>query len=455
MKNSFIKAIISLILCVGTLFGSALSVTADGSHGFFMDCDAAVVDHKADGFMIDFYSDSDEALCTYWSNANWSMDTEMSSKLYGSPLLEGGAYAGLQLRGNQNDRTGIMSLWRYKYTDKDTGEEKYIYANALYGETTTYDNEGSGTSCVMPYPWRSGCWYRQLLLCWQDTETGKTFIGTWFYDYDEDKWTLFAYYNTQLIFSYIKGDIGQFLENYAEREGARYRSFRYRNVYFLSHEKGEWISSPTISIRSDGNPKAFGEAKLGISEDGTYVWASVDGTSSTDTDHTLSLKPTLVQNDKPTLGTPEIGSAEVKTRQNGKDTEARLTWKMAEHSTPQLSYNVIITDANGKTIKKAAGTRPEVNMIELSGLKTDAYKCEITVTDVFGQNASATYYSENYPKKDPSATDPGDTAKPQSTQKPDSGFPILPVALTGSAVVVIALVAIILIKRKKGAESKA
>ena len=206
-----------------------------------------------------------------------------------------------------------------------------------------------------------------------------------------------------------------------------------------------------MDIRSDANPKAFGEAKLGVSEDGTYVWASVNGKSSVDTDHKLELKPTLKQSEKPTVGTPSIGTFEVKNRTvDGKIADSRLMWKMSEHSTPQLSYKVTVKDAAGKILTSKSGTRPEVNMLELGNLGTDAYKCDITVTDVFGQTASATYYSENYPQNDPPATDPGDTAKPQSTPKTDKGFPILPVALAGGAVVVIALAAIILIKRKKG-----
>ena len=432
MKNHLFKAFVSFFLCTLTLIGTLCPIYADGSHGFFMDCDASVVDDKADGFMIDFYSDSDEALCTYWSNANWSMYTDATSKLMNTTITEGGAYAGLQLRGSQNDRTGIMSLWRYKYFDKQSGQDKYIYAKALYGKTTTYDNEGSGTSCVMPYPWKNHQWYRQLLLCWQDAETGKTFIGTWFYDYEADKWTLFAYYDTFLYYSYIKGDIGQFLENFSESEGARYRS-------------------PTIDIRSDGNPKAFGEVTLEVSEDGTYVFAAVDGKSEIDTDHTVSLKPTLKQSATPTVGTPEIGNVQVKDRKvDGKIVESRLVWQMAEHSTPQLSYKVTVTDANGKVLKSKSGTRPEVDMLELGDLNTDAYKCEITVTDVFGKTASTTYYSESYPKNDP-VTPPETSDKPQSTDTPAKNpFPVLPVALTGTAVLAVALTVFMIIKRKKG-----
>ena len=411
---------------------------ADGSHGFFMDCDSSVVDHKADGFMIDFYSDSAEALCTYWSNANWSMDTSTTAKILGSSITGGGAYAGLQIKDAPDQRTGIMSLWRYEYNSRQTGKVEYIYAKALFGKTTTYDNEGSGTSCVMNFNWKSNTWYRQLLLCWEDSETGNTFIGTWFYDYDADKWTLFAYYNTFLQRSFIKGDIGQFLENFSESKGALYRSFRYRNIYFLSHDNGNWVSSPNVDLRSDGNPKAFGEAKLGISEDGTYVWASVDGRSEIDTDHTLQVKPTLVQSETPTVGTPEIGSFSVK--ENG-----AVRWKMAENSTPQLSYDIVVENKDGKVIGRRKATRPDTVYLNMGKLGTDTYKCKITVTDVFGQTAVAEYASEAYLALfAEQAPDVGGNA----VKKTDS-FPVLPVVIGACAGILAVLVVTYVIKKKK------
>ncbi len=436
-----IKRILCVLLCLITALPLSFSAFADGSHGFFMDCDASVVNQQADGFMIDFYSDSAEALCTYWSNANWSMDTSVTEKIMGTTLTGGGAYAGLQIKDAPDDRTGIMSLWRYEYKSRGTGKIEHIYAKALFGKTTTYDNEGSGTSCVMPFDWKSNTWYRQLLLCWTDSETGNTFIGTWFYDYDADKWTLFAYYNTFLQRSFIKGGIGQFLENFSESKGALYRSFRYRNIYFLSHQNGNWVSSPKVNLRSDGNPKAFGEAKLGVSDDGTYVWASVDGKSSVDTDHTLSVKPTLVQPDSPAYGKPEI--AELSVRDNGS-----VRWKMAENSTPQLSYKLTVTDENGKLLRSRSATRPETVFLSLDKLNTDVYKCTLTVTDVFGQTAEKTFLSEGYKalseKVDPPATEP-------AAKNENGKFPVLPVAI-GGAVAVLAIaasVAMVVVKRKK------
>lgn len=414
------KTIFRAIICLATLTamfisqGSVIS-SADGTHGFYMDCDSSVTGGKSDGFMIDFYSDSSDALATYWSNANWHMYTRETIKQKGYKLFQGGgAYAGLQITYKDTERKGIMSLWQYTYRGKG-GETMVLKAKALYGDTTEYDNEGSGTSCVMPYDWKSSQWYRQLLYCWEDEETGDTLIGTWFYDYEADKWTLFAYYDTFLVGSYIEGGVSQFLENFVEGYRERVRSFRYRNIYFLPHDGEEWVSSPTVALRSDGNEKAMGEAKLGVSDDGTYVWASVDGTSAVDTDEKLTITTTLKQDQTPTLGVPTIKNISASVnKKNSSLTD--IHWEMEDNSTPQLSYKLIVTDSKGNQLATKSGTRPEVTTLSLENLGED-YKCELSITDVFGKTANYTYTSENY-GKDPLPSDPSDPSAPSGSSVP-------------------------------------
>ena len=213
---------------------------------------------------------------------------------------------------------------------------------------------------------------------------------------------MFAYYDTKLIESYITGGIGQFLENFNESKRETVRSFRYKGVYFLAHsdardgsyKQGEWISSPSVYLYSDGNVKAVGEATLGAADDGTYVWGEVDGTSKVDTDERIEMRHTLNQPEKPeAIGEPVISTVEAGDSKKGDEiTKTRIQWETGEHSTPQLSYTVVLTDKSGNEIGRASGTRPEVR--EVSFPNTDpAYKCEVTVTDVFGKTTTATYTS--------------------------------------------------------------
>ncbi len=113
MKRRKLSAVICLVLAATMLIsaGSLLSY-ADGTHGFYMTCDAEVTNNKSDGFMMDFYADAVDAWCTYYSNANWSMDIKESAKKLYPGIKGGGAYAGLQVRGPDQSKAGIMSMWR-------------------------------------------------------------------------------------------------------------------------------------------------------------------------------------------------------------------------------------------------------------------------------------------------------------------------------------------------------
>ena len=382
MIRNTVKTLLCILLAVSMV---GLPVLADGSHGFYMECSADPVDNKSDGFMIDFYSDSDTAYATYWANANWHMYTEPTQKLLkAKSWTGGGAYAGLQILYSSTQRKGITSFWRYEYVPYGSTETQYLYADTVIGRSTHYDNEGSGTSCVMDYNWRSGTWYRELLYCWKDAETGETFCGTWYYDYDADRWDLFVYYNTHLVDSYIEGGCSQFLENFSERYRANVRSFRYRNIYFLGHDTGSWVGSPKVHLWTDGNVKAVGETSMGIGENKSYIWGSVDGASEVDSDNREDLTVTLNQTAKPVYGKPIIAS--LSSRDVEGDTV--VSWTTGSHSTPQISYRITVTDEAGNELQNIYETRPDLRECNLGDVDPNACNVTLTLTDVFGQSVS-------------------------------------------------------------------
>ena len=451
------KKILCLMLGVVTLLSiCGIGSAADGTHGFYSNCDLSVVNNKADGFFLDFYSDSENALCTYWSNANWSMYTRSKRTLekYKS-LSGGGAYAGLQIADTPSDRRAVMSMWSWEY---NVGKKKeYLNADVMTGTFARNGNEGYGTSCVMKYNWKSGTWYRQMLYCWTDLETEETMIGSWYYDYDADHWDLFVYYNTHLYDSYISGGVGQFLENFSEYCRENVRSYRYRNIYFLSHETGEWVGSPTFSIHSDGNPKAMGEAHLGVSDDQTYVWASVDGTSTTDTDEMESLTVTLKQAEKPeNIGTPEIGNIKVDRRKSLTEEGAInsiIRWDMAEHSTPQLIYEIHVEDLEGNSLYQNKQSRPHVQDLSVGNLGTEAYKITLSFPDPFGQSTEKTYESAAYTEAKNAS---GEETTSETSEGGNTGTSVIlsPAVIIGIACGVVAIAAVIvvvivIIKKKK------
>lgn len=388
-KRIFKRLLAGFLACLMLASLLCVSAFADGSHGFYMECSIVPVNNKADGFMIDFYSDAENALATYYSNANWGMYIIPTKNHYNyKTMVGGGAYAGLQITYRSNMRKGIMSFWRYECTDW-MDNVSYIYADVMMGKSTHYDNEGSGTSCVMDYQWDCGTWYRELLYCWEDVETGETFMGNWYYNYNTDHWDLFVYYNTHLIDSYINSGVSQFLENFSQSYRENVRNFRYKGVYVLGHETGEWISSPTVKVFTDRNEKAVGETSMGVAEDGSYVWGQVDGGSAIDSDDYKEMTTTIVQPEKPqNIGTPKFSKVSVKTDNDGNQI---LSWEMDEHSTPQLSYRLTVTDPDYKVIYSGTQTRPNVQEVNLGKLNSDVFTCTLTVKDVFGQSVKQSY----------------------------------------------------------------
>ena len=459
MKKARITAsVISILVCAALLCPVFASLSfAEGTHGFYMECDSSVVGDKSNGFMIDFYSDSEDALCTYWSLANWHMNTDATRKArHYSTITGGGCYNGLQIRGSKDDHVGIMAMWQYEYRERGVQGKQILRAKVMYGTPGSYDNEGSGDNCIMTYKWQNSQWYRELLYCWNDEETGTTMVGTWFYDYTADKWTLFSYFDSNLIDSYIEGGISQFLENYYDYYNDRYRSLRFANVYFLSHDTGEWVSSPNVYLFSDANVKAVGEAKCGVADDKSYVWASVDGSSSVDTDRLITVRTTLNQSDKPAHGIPAIKSL------NGSNTE-RIQWRLEDNSTPQLSYKLTVTDPDGKVIAETSGTRPEVNRVSVGEIEAEEYKCTLTITDVFGATATKEYTTKGYPAEngDPEPVTPvdqpsdgGETGAldPEPAKKTVNKKAIIAAAIGGGVLVAVATAAAVtvtVVRKKK------
>ena len=160
---------------------------------------------------------------------------------------------------------------------------------------------------------------------------------------------------------------------------------------------------------------------------------------------------------QPTVGTPLIQSLSTKDiKSKGEVNGTRVTWELGKNSTPQLSYKLEVFVESGSLITMTSGTRPEVDNLKLDDVKTDAYRCELTVTDVFGQVAKATYTSEAYGKSDAEPTDtennivlPTQTPSTSHLDKENSSMTWVIVACAVAAVVVAAVVVAVVIKKKK------
>lgn len=147
-----------------------------------------------DIYTIDFCTD-DAPLYTYYALCNFWMtldglyaqpdfaflpDTEMNT-------MAGGAYAGLQT--HESGPAAIMSFWHTEYIDTD-GQRHLLEAERLYpagGETNRFGGEGTGTNCFTNIDWKPSHWYRMVIRCWDDPDTGSTLVGQWLCDLESDE----------------------------------------------------------------------------------------------------------------------------------------------------------------------------------------------------------------------------------------------------------------------------
>ena len=431
------------------------------AYNFYSDPDISDTSGKFDSFMIDFLSDKDTQV-TYWSLANFSMSTKSQKTMKTYPGIWGyGAYAGLQ---HTSRKVGILSFWEAAY-QKDGKEEKLTATRVYPKGSSNFGGEGEGTNCIMPYNWESNKWYRMLLHCWEDAETGTTFAGMWLLDVEKGSWTLFSYFDTHLYDSYFSGGFSQFMENFSGGDVKTNcnveRTCQLKNMYVYDHAKQEWISLPTTKLSyGDGNPQTEGQKKFGAHSFGAteeYFWGStggkVENQEEYDAASTKYAYYTITQPDKPTFGEPAVGQMYI-----GKN----VRWEPTPTAPPQLKYEVKVVDLEGKTVFEQAATRPHERSVKLPEGLPEAIKGIVTITDVFGATTTAEICSDAYleatgqlPKESPS-TEQTPTADPSADLPQDENegkSPVLPIAI-GAVVALIVLaagitVAVVLIKKGK------
>lgn len=427
-----------------------------GSHGLYMDPDTSGTSKKFDAFLIDFYSDCDNPGATYFELAGFKLETAPSVKALGYfGISGGGGYAGLQIRA-PGEMTGIMSFWEHKYTDLKTKETITLNAKRIFPKgNSTFGGEGEGTNCIYNYEWKDRQWYRMLMMCWKDPESGYTYSGTWFYDYESGQWTMFTYFNTMLVDSYFVNGFGQFVENFSDKTARSYRACRYKNVYALDHTTGKWVSLNTATLKSDNNPKCCGTVDVGISEDKSYFWEIADGTSEEDFVYTEK-KLSIVQPETPTLGEVKIGNINIKDKIQSSVTRwLNVEWDFEKGSSPQLSYSLEILNSKGETVFESAKCAPEVQKIETKNIGLGEFTARLTVEDPFGGKATKeqtfTLEDPDAPKTQGTSTaSPEESATaPETSSENSSNIVIIVIATVAAVIVIAAIVGVIILSKKK------
>ncbi len=374
-------------------------------------------------FTIDFMS-TETPNYTYWALANFGVAMTKESKVAYRSLSGGGAYAGLQNRAPTATQgySGIMSFWEWFYTDSN-GAKQSLRATRIYPKgNSEFGGEGEGTNIIAQYNWQPNKWYRMYLKSWVDPETKTTYVGQWFLDVESGKWTLFSYFDTHMINSYLIGNAGLFMENYVSATNTEEREFRTKNIYFMDKRTNKWVSTPSCSMSFGGHSEDY--PKIGTHEFGStdeYFWGKAGAPVENQEEYEKTAQKQATYSIKQPEQPDETTAPIIKsltggdTKKDGAITKTAVRWEMDEKSTPFFSYTLKVTDQNGKELFVSAATAPELTEISFDNTEA-AYKCELTVTDVFGKTTTATYESEDYgTDPTPTTSDETPTVTPSNT----------------------------------------
>lgn len=400
-RHIFIKLLSTVLVTLFlALFPLGSGAAGEMAYNIYADPDLSKTSGSFETFMIDFRA-TDSAPFTYWALANFGMKiTPETLKKYPG-LCYGGAYAGLQDRGPNLERAGIMSFWHWEY--QKNGKTEELNASKLYptAEDNPFGGEGTGMSSIQPYLWSDNIWYTMVLHTWQDKERGTTFTGQWFLEQSTGKWTLITYYDTHLIGSSLTGGMSFFQENYVSASKDESRSFNTKGMYVLDHQDGLWksIDSATISYGDGGAANKVGAHEFGAESD--YFWGMAGGPVENQAAYeqaaTKSQKYSINQPSTPTLGTPTITTL---TKQGDS-----FSWALSEKGTPQLSFKLEIVDEGGNIVYTEERTRPEINKTTVRADLPDEYLYRLTVTDIFGNTTTKEEVTEYYIKDNDKAED--------------------------------------------------
>ena len=374
------------------------------AYNIYSDPDLSKTSRKFDAFTIEFRGTKTPYL-TYWALCNFGLGFNPESTEMFPEIKGGGAYAGLQNVDAAKGRKAIMAFWEMPYKDKETGEDKILTASRVYpkGENT-FGGEGEGTNCIRNYEWKDNTWYRMLLRTWEDAERGTTFVGQWVEEKETGKWTLISYFDTHLKNSYLRGGMSLFQENFIN-DSYNVREFNVKAMYVVDNETKDWVSLDTTTLlyHDGGADNKAGAHDFGATDE--FFWGQAGGDVADQAAYNAASKKkevcSIEQPDEPEFGLPSIEIVNIKNKSTYTKNKI-VAWGLADNSTPQLDYKVQVFDIDGNEIFSKYETRPEVTCCILEGVETDAYKCRITVTDIFGNETVYEKGTTDYDK----ATDP-------------------------------------------------
>ena len=218
---------------------------------------------------------------TYCCLGNWSLDYSSLLQQYQSYRTEYegvSGYAGFQSL-DDGSRVSIMSFWDVYCTTPDgsmtTIRAQRVYPDATY-QSDSFDGEGTGAHCIVPYDWQAGYWYQMHLKCVTSESTGNTVIEQWVYDYARDESTLLCSYDLGVPNVCFKGANAFFLENFCEQFSGEVRTMEVRNPAYLDADTLQWYTVTSADMHSEGGLPQY-EGSYNFGADSECFWMITSG----------------------------------------------------------------------------------------------------------------------------------------------------------------------------------
>ena len=183
----------------------------------------------------------------------------------------GEGYFGIQVN-SESERRILFSVWSPFHTDDPHSipdEQKIkLLKKGKEVRTGEFGNEGSGGQSYRKYQWKSGQTYRFLLKGVPDGQ-GNTDYTAWFFEPEQNEWSLIASFKRPQTNTYLKR-FHSFLENFIPEQGYLGRQVQFKNQWVYD---GQWKAVQSASFSVDNTYRAHQrvDAIGGVIADGYFL----------------------------------------------------------------------------------------------------------------------------------------------------------------------------------------
>ena len=214
------------------------------------------------------------------------------------------------------------------------------------------------------------------------------------------EWTLFSYFNTHLLNSFITGGLSQFQENFNEKNFGYERSFHIKNMYVYDKTYEKWISLNTSSLYYDPVSWGYNTARThDIGYTSNYFYGSsglpVDDQKLYDASNPERITGTIKQPENPDFEEPKFNSVDVDLKVNA----LTVKWNIDSTSTPCYNYKIDISYKSGgeyKLVHNYVSYKPEDSeyVYKSSTNFKGYYQIKVTCVAISNKSITETLYKQ-------------------------------------------------------------